>query len=117
MKFTNGYWRIREEIEPVYAVEYYDSQIRDKELVVYAATKHMTDRGDTLNQPMLTVAFSSPMENVIKVSAVHFKGAAYQGPHFEVAGQEGDFVSIKEDGEKLVYTSGHTSAVIWKAPD
>ena len=82
MKFTNGYWRIREEIEPVYAVEYYDSQIRDKELVVYAATKHMTDRGDTLNQPMLTVAFSSPMENVIKVSAVHFKGAAYQGPHF-----------------------------------
>lgn len=117
MKFTNGYWRIREEIEPVYAVEYYDSQIRDRELVVYAATKHMTDRGDTLNQPMLTVAFSSPMENVIKVSAVHFKGAAYQGPHFEVAGQEGDFVSIKEDGEKLVYTSGHTSAVIWKAPD
>lgn len=117
MKFTNGYWRIREEIEPVYAVEYYDSQIRDKELVVYAATKHMTDRGDTLNQPMLTVAFSSPMENVIKVSAVHFKGAAYQGPHFEVAGQEGGFVSIKEDGEKLVYTSGHTSAVIWKAPD
>lgn len=117
MKFTNGYWRIREEIEPVYAVEYYDSQIRDKELVVYAATKHMTDRGDTLNQPMLTVAFSSPMENVIKVSAVHFKGAAYQGPHFEVAGQEGGFVSIKEDGKKLVYTSGHTSAVIWKAPD
>ena len=117
MKFTNGYWRIREEIEPVYAVEYYDSQIRDKELVVYAATKHMTDRGDTLNQPMLTVAFSSPMENVIKVSAVHFKGVAYQGPHFEVAGQEGDFVSIKEDGKKLVYTSGHTSAVIWKAPD
>lgn len=117
MKFTNGYWRIREEIEPVYAVEYYDSQIRDKELVVYAATKHMTDRGDTLNQPMLTVAFSSPMENVIKVSAVHFKGAAYQGPHFEVAGREGGFVSIKEDGEKLVYTSGHTSAVIWKAPD
>lgn len=117
MKFTNGYWRIREEIEPVYAVEYYDSQIRDRELVVYAATKHMTDRGDTLNQPMLTVAFSSPMENVIKVSAVHFKGAAYQGPHFEVAGREGGFVSIKEDGEKLVYTSGHTSAVIWKAPD
>lgn len=117
MKFTNGYWRIREEIEPVYAVEYYDSQIRDRELVVYAATKHMTDWGDTLNQPMLTVAFSSPMENVIKVSAVHFKGAAYQGPHFEVAGREGDFVSIKEDGEKLVYTTGHTSAVIWKAPD
>ena len=74
MKFTNGYWRIREEIDPVYAVEYYDADYstnydtvydtgkKDNSLVVYAATKHMGDRGDTLNQPMLTVTFSSPME-------------------------------------------------------
>ena len=73
MKFTNGYWRIREEIDPVYAVEYYDADYstnydtvydtgkKDNSLVVYAATKHMGDRGDTLNQPMLTVTFSSPM--------------------------------------------------------
>lgn len=117
MKFTNGYWRIREEIEPVYAVEYYDSRIMDQELVVYAATRHMADRGNTLNQPMLAVTFSSPMENVIKVSAVHFKGAAYKGPHFEVEERTGDFVSVTEDEEKLVYTSGRTSAVIWKAAD
>lgn len=116
MKFTNGYWRIREEIEPVYAVEYYDSEKNNSQLTVYAATKHMGVRGDTLNQPMLTVTFSSPMENVIKVSAVHFKGAADKGPHYEVAGQEGDFISIKEDEEKITYTSGHTSAVIYKAP-
>ena len=115
MKFTNGYWRIREEMEPVYAVEYYDAEVKNKELTVYAATKHMGDRGDTLNQPLLTVTFSSPMENVIKVSAVHFKGALYKGPHYEVYRQEGDFVSIEEDEEKIVFTSGHTSAVISKA--
>lgn len=115
MKFTNGYWRIREEMEPVYAVEYYDAEVKNKELTVYAATKHMGDRGDTLNQPLLTVTFSSPMENVIKVSAVHFKGALYKGPHYEVCRQEGDFVSIEEDEEKIVFTSGHTSAVISKA--
>lgn len=117
MKFTNGYWRIREEIEPVYAVEYYDAEIRGKDLIVYAATKHMADRGNTLNQPMLTVTFSSPMENVIKVSAVHFKGAAYKGPHYEVAKQEGDFVSITEEEGRFIYRSGHTSAVIDKAPE
>lgn len=115
MKFTNGYWRMREEIEPVYAVEYYDSEIKGDSLVVYAATKHMGDRGDTLNQPLLTVTFSSPMEHVIRVSAVHFKGALYKGPHYEVTQQEGNFVSVSESEETITYTSGRTSAVIHKA--
>ncbi|TCL56961.1 alpha-D-xyloside xylohydrolase [Kineothrix alysoides] len=115
MKFTNGYWRIREEIEPVYAVEYYDCEVKDNKLTVYAATKHMVDRGDTLNQPMLTVTFSSPMEDVIKVSAVHFKGALNKGPNYEVNEQSGDFISISEEEEKIIYTSGKTSAVIYKA--
>lgn len=114
MKFTNGYWRIREEIDPVYAVEYYDSEIKNNELTVYAATKHMGDRGDTLNQPMLTVTLSSPMEDVIKVSAVHFKGALNLGPHYEVTQQGGDFISITEDEDKIIYTSGKTSAIIYK---
>ncbi len=115
MKFTNGYWRIREEIDPVYAVEYYDCEVKDNKLTVYAATRHMGDRGDTLNQPMLTVTFSSPMEDVIKVSAVHFKGAINKGPNYEVNEQNGDFISISETKEKITYTSGKTSAVIYKA--
>ena len=115
MKFTNGYWRIREEIDPVYAVECYEWERNCDQLTVYAATKHMGDRGDTLNQPLLTVTFSSPMENVIKVSAVHFKGAAYKGPHYEVTEQKGDFISITEDDEKITYTSGRTRAVIYKS--
>ena len=56
------------------------------------------------------------MENVIKVSAVHFKGALYKGPHYQVAEQEGSFVSITEDEETITYQSGRTSAVIHKAP-
>lgn len=115
MKFTNGYWRIREEIEPSYAVEYYESEIRGKELTVFASTRHIEDRANTLNQPLLTVTFSSPMENVIKVSALHFKGAAYKGPHYEVEQKQGDFISITEDDEKIIFTSGKTSAIVNKA--
>lgn len=114
MKFTNGFWRIREEVEPIYATEYYDSETNGKELTVYAATKHMGDRGDTLNQPLLTISFSSPMENVIKVCVVHFKGALYQRPHYEVAQKPGDFISIKDEEDKIIYTTGKTSAVIHK---
>lgn len=114
MKFTNGYWRIRKEIEPAYAVEYYDSDINGSELTVFAATKHLGDRGDTMNLPMLTVTFTSPMENVIKVKAVHFKGALYKGPYYEVNEQAGDFVSVEETEDAIIYRSGKTSAVIDK---
>ena len=34
----------------------------------------MNGRGDTLNLPLLTVRFSSPMPNVIRVQMVHHKG-------------------------------------------
>ncbi|MDD3337532.1 MAG: alpha-xylosidase [Lachnospiraceae bacterium] len=114
MKFTNGYWRIREEIEPAYAVEYYDSDIRGNELTVFAATKHMGDRGDTMNLPLLTVTFTSPMENVIKVKAVHLKGALYKGPHYEVNQKPGNFIHIEETKDQIIYRSGKTSAVIDK---
>ena len=35
MKFTNGYWLMREEITPDYAVEYADSRIDGNDLYVY----------------------------------------------------------------------------------
>ena len=31
MKFTSGFWNIREEMIPLYAVEYADSRIEDGE--------------------------------------------------------------------------------------
>jgi alpha-D-xyloside xylohydrolase len=114
MKFTNGYWRIREEIIPSYAVEYEDCKVCGDELVLFAATKHITNRGDTINTPIITVTLSSPMENVIKVSAVHFRGAYNKGPYFEIAQNEHHKVTITQDDEKIVYQTGKTSAVIYK---
>ncbi|MDF2595098.1 MAG: yicI 3 [Clostridia bacterium] len=114
MKFTNGYWRIREEIIPSYAVEYEDCKVCGDELVLFAATKHIVNRGDTINTPIITVTLSSPMENVIKVSAVHFRGAYNKGPYFEIAQNEHHKVTITQDDEKIVYRTGKTSAVIYK---
>ena len=119
MKFTNGYWLVKDEIEPVYAVEYYEHKITDKGLTVYVATNHVEGRGDILNRPLLTVTFSSPMPDVIRVSAVHFAGAVEKGPFFELFPEEGeeDFISVAEEQDKLVFTSGETSAVIDKRPN
>ena len=64
MKFTEGYWCIKKEMTPLYAVEYADSRRNDNELIVYAPGKHIADRGDCLNLGMLTIRLTSPMEDV-----------------------------------------------------
>ncbi len=115
MKFTSGYWLMRKEITPLYAVEYADHRVSGTELAVYAPSKHIGDRGDALNLGMLTVYLSSPMENVIKISIRHFEGAAYRGPFAEVR-QTDPQVQIEETDTELIYRSGRTSAVIDKRP-
>ena len=115
MKFTSGYWLMRKEITPLYAVEYADHRVFGTELAVYAPSKHIGDRGDALNLGLLTVYISSPMENVIKISIRHFEGAAYRGPFAKVR-QTNPQVQIEETDAELIYRSGRTSAVIDKRP-
>ncbi len=115
MKFTNGYWLMREEITPDYAVEYADSRIDGNDLYIYAPAKHISGRGDSLNTPMLTVKLSSPMEDVIKLSVVHFAGALYQGP-FVAVNETNPYIEITEDDNEIVYQSGALRAVVNKQP-
>lgn len=113
MKFTNGYWLTRKEIEPIYAAEYgYHKAVGDT-LVVYAPSTHIAHRGDSVNIPVLAVTFSSPMENVIKVSLEHFRGTQCAGPFFEKK-QENPVIEITDNDEKICYRSGALTAVINK---
>lgn len=116
MKFTNGYWLLREEMKPAYAVEYGGHRADDNSLTLYLPGKHITDRGDCLNIPMLTVTLTSPMKGVIKVSAVHHAGALYQGPFAEI-NQEDTQVEIRETQDQLIYGTGSLKAVIDKTPN
>lgn len=115
MKFTNGYWMLREEMKPAYAVEYSSHRVSGKELTVYLPGSHIADRGNCLNIPLLTLTLSSPMEGVIKVSAVHHAGALYKGPFAEIT-EENPEVVIEENDTQLIYQSGSLKAVIDKAP-
>ena len=72
MKFTDGYWQMRPGVTPYYAAHAHEVEARERELVVYAPTKQVQHRGDTLNLPLLTVHLSSPMENAIRVRAIPF---------------------------------------------
>lgn len=115
MKFTNGYWLLKEEYEPVYAVEYADRNVEGDNLTVYVPAKHVAGRSDSLNLGMLTFRFSSPADDVIKVSVTHFEGALEKGPYAEIH-ESAAHVSIQEDDEHILYRSGQTDAVISKRP-
>lgn len=116
MKFTNGYWMLRDEMRAAYAVEYGSHRVYGQELTMYLPCSHIVDRGSCLNIPLLTVTLSSPMDGVIKVSAVHHDGAVYNGPFAKI--YTGDaHVRIDENEEQLIYQTGSLKAVIDKAPN
>ncbi len=115
MKFTNGYWLNKRGIIPSYAVEYTSHRVEGKELYVYALCKHQEDRGDCLNIGMLRIQLSSPMEDVIKISMVHFDGANYKGPFVKVEEKNPD-VRIWEEEDRIIYQTGCLKAIISKKP-
>lgn len=116
MKFTKGYWMLRDEMKAAYAVEYGSHRVYGQELALYIPCAHIVDRGSCLNIPLLTVTLSSPMDGVIKVSAVHHDGALYNGPFAKI--DTGDaHVQIEESEEQLTYQTGSLKAVIDKAPN
>lgn len=115
MKFTNGYWLLKDEIKAVYAVEYASHKVKENEVTVYLPSSHIADRGNCLNLPMLTLTLSSPMEGVIKFSAVHHAGALYKGPFAEIQNENPEVV-IEDTEEALIYKSGSLKAVLDKTP-
>ena len=115
MKFTKGYWLLRDEMKAAYAVEYGSHRVYGQKLTLYLPCSHIVDRGSCLNIPLLTVTLSSPMDGVIKVSAVHHDGAVYNGPFAKI--YTGDaHVQIEETEDQVIYQTGSLKAVIDKAP-
>ncbi|HMN59118.1 MAG TPA: alpha-xylosidase [Anaerolinea sp.] len=106
MKFTDGYWQMRADHIPYFAAEVHEVEARPDALVIYAPTKHLGHRGDTLNLPVLTVEFSSPMPDVIKVRLYHHKGGLPPKPQFELFPQPETPVEIRQDEQYAVLRSG-----------
>ncbi|HNB55080.1 MAG TPA: hypothetical protein PK530_24230, partial [Anaerolineales bacterium] len=109
MKFTNGYWKIRDGLRAYHPAEAYDLETTPHGLTVYAPTTPIRHRGDTLNGKMLTLHFSSPMPDVIRARVEHWQGGRERGPEFQVMSNKviSDEVISDETGTTL--TSGRLS--------
>nr|MDT0657293.1 alpha-xylosidase [Micromonospora sp. DSM 115978] len=117
MKFSNGYWRMRDGVRPIHPVAVHDVAVEPDALTVYAVTKKITHRGDTLNQPMLTIRCSSPAPDVLAVKIGHFLGGRPRGPEFALAADPHTDVRVREDVDFAAITSGSLSARFHKGDD
>ncbi|WP_431220277.1 alpha-xylosidase [Leifsonia xyli] len=110
MKFTDGFWMLRDGVTPLYAQEAYDVTAGDGTLTITAPTKVIERRGDTLNRPTLTVTLSSPLPGIVGVRIDHWQGAARQ-PGFPLRTETGHAqVSVDDEAGRL--TSGALTATI-----
>ncbi|MDO7905932.1 alpha-xylosidase [Paenibacillus sp. JX-17] len=105
MKFTDGYWMVRKGYELQNPVDIRDIVQNGDSITVYAATKRIEKKGDTLNGTLLKATYSSPMPNVIRVQLNHHKGKVKQGPEFELNTLQTD-VQITNEGKNAVLQSG-----------
>ncbi|MGV8977708.1 MAG: alpha-xylosidase [Cellulomonas sp.] len=98
MKFNDGYWQVLPGVTILRPQAVDDVVVEPESLTVYAATGPLEKRGDTLNRPLVTVSFHSPMDDVVGVTIEHFQGGVDRGPRFELATRAGD---VKVSGPDL----------------
>lgn len=131
MKFTNGYWMIRDGVDALYAREAYElaADATTESLNVLAPTSVVRGRYDTLNLPTFNVDITTPAEGVIRVRAEHWQGAT-EYPGFPLnADKPGsrDYVTVRADGngdgevgvngaDVTLTTGGLTAKVVKGAP-
>ncbi|WP_328897449.1 alpha-xylosidase [Streptomyces sp. NBC_00236] len=108
MKFTDGFWLMREGVRASYATEIRDLRVGADRFTAYASVKRVAERGDTLNSPLITVDCFSPAEGIIGVRTTHHAGRVQRGPDFALPGLDPAAAGARtrRDGSVTELTSG-----------
>jgi len=117
MKFTDGYWQMRPGYQPFYATQVHAIETEPGALTVFATTRKIDQRGDTLNSALLTVRYTSPLENVIKVEVWHHKGGLNPGPIIPLKDLPAPKVEISDLTEAVSLTTGDLRIEVEKSSE
>ncbi|KHD34564.1 alpha-glucosidase [Clostridium acetobutylicum] len=113
MKFTNGYWLIKEGYKIINPKVAYEIKIEDKKATIYAPCTTIENRGKTLDGGMITIEITSPLEDVLKVRIYHHAGYLKVGPYFEIEDKKLDLV-CEESSLQVKIKSGNLCAKVDK---
>lgn len=105
MKFTDGYWLLRDGVTAAYPAQVHDVTATERTLEIYAPTRPVRHRGDLLKGPAMTITAHTLMPGVIGVTLTHFQGGRPREPRFEL--HRGDVSPlVAQDEEQATLTSG-----------
>ena len=113
MRFTQGYWVIRQDYVMSYATQTVRVIKNDKELHIISACRPIRHRGDILDGGSLDIAFTAPRKNIIRVQVTHFAGTPRKDPKFTTY-EEDVTPEIREDDDYAYFTSGDLTARVSK---
>ena len=113
MKFTDGFWMVKKGVEIFPAAQVRDVCKTEDSVTIYAPYTKITERGQTLKGPLLTIRFSSPMADILRVQVWHFMGAAHKNPEFSVDDRHCR-LNVTEDSDRIRITSGRLTATVNK---
>ena len=113
MKFTNGYWLLKEGVTAYPCVEVRDVQISPTAVTLYVAPVNVVHRGQTLDGSLLTLTVTSPQEGILSVAMEHFWYEDDAGPDFDIK-DEKRVLEAEETEYEIIITSGKLTAYIRK---
>jgi alpha-D-xyloside xylohydrolase len=116
LKFTDGYWMLRDGVQASYPHEVLDVTTAPGSFSVYAPTQAIRHRGDLLKGPVVTLDYSSPMPDVIGVTVTHFAGEEVREPRFTLHEEDPGAV-VEAHDEAVVLTSGALSVRVARTGD
>ncbi|MBO0812328.1 MAG: alpha-xylosidase [Microlunatus sp.] len=105
MKFTDGYWQTLPGVEILKARDIEQIVDDGRQLRIHAATAPLTNRGATLNRPVITTTLDSPAPDVIAVTIEHFTGGRELGPGYKINTVATE-PEIVRDQNKISFRSG-----------
>lgn len=113
MQFSNGFWLMKRGYQCFSPAEVYFTKSEEGNVTVTAPTKKIVTRGDTLQGVNLTIKFTAPMPEILRVTVCHHKGVKNKAPKFEL-NCLGDYLETEENERCLRIKSGSLSISVCK---
>jgi alpha-D-xyloside xylohydrolase len=116
MKFSNGCWMQQEGCAAHAPAEVYYIRKGDREVILFAPTSHIQNRGATLGGVTLTIRITSPRADILRVQSHHHLGSVKKEPAFELELTQDLPLTVDENDTSILISSGSLCLEITKNP-
>ncbi len=106
MKFSDGFWRIPENMNIMHALHIWDCDITTKEVKLYIMPHQIKDRAQQLNSPVITLSITGALKGVLNLKYAHFTGKIDNHPYFTLHKQQNIELQTTMTDDKIIIHHG-----------